>query len=209
MEPGAGEVGGATDAGGSTTDAAGRSGTTQPRRSLVGRLGTAVAERTVEVAVRLSGSDSPLAPAAAAAAARPAATRETVRKMLEREDVRRLARDEGLREAVYRGDVDAISRHAGVLRLLEDREVRRSLESLRLVENGGASSRALARELAGKVAPLGRSLDELRDDPEFRAAMERSRLVDRLRDRDLSGLAGDPDVVWMLERVREVMARRR
>jgi membrane protein required for colicin V production len=154
-------------------------------------------------AAAVLGQSDPGARAAVALAARPAATLESFREVLDHPRMQALQRDRAFWSRFEKGDVEGALALPSARALVADASLRRRLADLGLVERAAAEhpvafERALAQALGEASARVAR----LRSDPEVRALLEDPAVIERVERRDAIGLLSDPRLQRALERAR-------
>lgn len=161
------------------------------RGSLTGRVAASLWSR-LAARVTASASGSPVLASAAERFARdPLRATQGLSEVLSSERVQAVLSDRRkLRQLASAGPAGK----SALRELARDRELLQAAHRAGVLEvpPDGLSPEEAERQIAASLAPVARTLESLRRDPEARRLLKDPALRDRLRDRDLLSLANDP-----------------
>jgi uncharacterized membrane protein required for colicin V production len=176
----------------------------QVAESLTGRVTAWATRRVAYAATRRLAGDPLVANMMSFLAADPQRGAAALRTLMSDQRLRSLFTDATLREALASGDAAAIAGSPAVRALAGDPALREAARDAGLV-SGEAGSEAVARDLAARAAPLARTIETMRSDPELQRVLRDPSVQQKLTEGNIDALIADPAVGRVVARMLELL----
>ena len=160
-------------------------------RSITGRVTSSVMQKVSYALTRRRTGSNLVASMLSVAIGQPGGV-ERMNVLLSNDRVRGLWTDTTLRNALSRGDVEALTRHPSLRALAADTQFTHAAATVGLGATTG--NEALAADLVSQVGPMIRSFQALGSDPEMRRLMSSPELQRALNQGDMAALARSPQL---------------
>ena len=172
--------------------------------SLTGRVTAWATRRVAFAATRRLAGDPLVANMMSFLVADPQRGAAALRTLMGDQRVRGMFTDATLREALASGDAAAIAGSPAVRALASDPTLREAARDAGLV-SGDAGSEAIAQDLANRAAPLARTIQTMRTDPELSRVMRDPSVQQKLTEGNIDALIADPAVGRVVARMLELL----
>jgi uncharacterized membrane protein required for colicin V production len=174
--------------------------------TLTGRLTTWATRRVTFAASRRLAGDPMVASMMAALASDPARGSQALRVLATDMRVRGLVTDPATRAALAAGNAAALERTAAVRALAADTALTNAARRLGMLSDS-ATPATVARDLAARAAPLARSIETIRTDPEMLRLLRDPAMQRRLASGNVDALLTDSSFNRVVSRTLELLRR--
>ena len=176
-------------------------------RSVTGRVTSSVMQKVTYTLTRRRTGSSLMANMLALAVGQPGTGVEMMNTLLSNQRVRGLWTDSTLRNALARGDVEALTRHPSLRALARDTQFVHAAATVGLAgaSAGATGDPQLAANLVAQVGPIVRSFQSMGSDPEMRRLMNDPELQRALNRGDVGAIIGNPRFRQIAERFMDAL----
>lgn len=175
-------------------------------RSVTGRLSAWATQRVTFAATRRMAGDPLVATIISRLAADPQRGAAALRSLATDMRVRTLLTDPRTRAAIAAGDAAALAASPAVRAIAADPGLTSAARQLGLIGEG-AGADAVARDIATRAAPLARTSEALRTDPEMQRLLRDPGIQQKLAEGNIDALVTDPGFNRLMSRMLELLRR--